>query len=131
MADTENMASTATPASRGPATKRATANPETRAAASSRRREEDLEAQIERLQDDLRSIADTVSRIAERKVGEVQGRAESEVRNIVRSGQQAVEEIQDEFGDVERQLKQSIRRKPLTAVAGALALGFVLAVITR
>lgn len=128
MADTENMAPTAT-ASRGPATKRTTAA--TTASSADRRRDEDLEAQIERLQEDIRAIAETVSQIAGRKVGEVQGRAESEVRNLVRSGQHAVEEIQDEFGEVERQLKQTIRRKPLTAVAGAMALGFVLAVITR
>ena len=63
----------------------------------SRRRDEDLEAQITRLQEDLKSITSTISHIAERKVGEAQA-SRSRRPQPVRGGQQAVEEIQDEFG---------------------------------
>ena len=125
MADTTDMAPTRADATR-PAVKRSSST-----RSRSRRRDDDLELQIERLQQDLKAIASSVTQLAERKVGEAQGRAETEVRNLVKGGQQAMEELQDEFSDVERQLKQTIRRKPLTAVAGAMALGFVLALITR
>ena len=46
-------------------------------------------------------------------------------------GQQAGEEVQDEFGQLEKQIKDTIRDKPLTAVAGAIALGYILAVVSR
>ena len=41
------------------------------------------------------------------------------------------DQIQDEFGHMEKQIKDTLREKPLTAVAGAIAIGFVLALITR
>jgi hypothetical protein len=42
-----------------------------------------------------------------------------------------MENAQDEFSAFEKQIKDTIREKPLTAVAGAMALGFLIAVITR
>lgn len=97
----------------------------------SRKREEALEDQIERLQDDLKSIASTISRMADNRVNEARGHAEREVQNLMRSGEQAVNGVQDEFGEVEKQIKDTIRAKPLTAVAGAVAIGFCLALLTR
>jgi ElaB/YqjD/DUF883 family membrane-anchored ribosome-binding protein len=102
-----------------------------RRAAVNRTREENLEAQVSRLQEDLKKIADTLTRMGESKVEEVQGAARREVRHFVANGQQAIEGMQDEFTHVERQLKDTIRQKPLTAVAGAVAVGFVLALLTR
>jgi ElaB/YqjD/DUF883 family membrane-anchored ribosome-binding protein len=98
----------------------------------SRSRQEDgLDEQIARLQDDLKSIAATIAAMADDKVSEARGTAKTEVRHLVRSGQQAVGAVQDEFGEMEKQIKDTIRAKPLTAVAGAIAIGFCLALITR
>jgi ElaB/YqjD/DUF883 family membrane-anchored ribosome-binding protein len=69
--------------------------------------------------------------MADDKVSEARGVAKTEVKNLVKQGQSAVDGIQDEFGHMEKQIKDTIREKPLTAVAGAIALGFVLALITR
>ncbi|SFZ83247.1 protein of unknown function [Devosia enhydra] len=96
-----------------------------------RAREEKLEEQVSRLQDDLKRIADTLTRMGESKVEQAHGAARREVRHLVANGQQALDSVQDEFSQVERQLKDTIRQKPLTAVAGALAVGFVLALLTR
>ena len=99
-----------------------------RAAAS---REDDLSAQVQQLQDDLKSIASTLASLAEDKVHDAQSIAKREVKNVAKAGQHALEDAQDEFGALEKQIKDTIREKPLTAVAGAIALGFVLAVISR
>ena len=101
------------------------------AAASSASREEELGAQISQLQSDMKAIAQTLAGLAEDKVSEAQSVAKREAKNAVRAGQHAVEEVQDEFGQLERQIKDTIRDKPLTAVAGAIALGYILAVISR
>lgn len=94
-------------------------------------REESLEAQIGQLQRDLKAIGATLAGIAEQQVSNARGAAKGEVNHLVRSGQHAVEDIQDEFVHVEKQVKDAIRRRPLTAVAGAVAVGFVVALLTR
>ena len=99
--------------------------------APSRDKQPDLEAQIAQLRTDLQTIAGTLATMAEDKVNETQRSARREVKNFVRSGQHMVEEVGDEFGHVERQIKDTIRERPLTAVLGAAALGYLLAVISR
>ena len=133
MASTTDMAPsrTATPtrkASNGP---RRTAAARTAAASRNSSREDDLSAQVQQLQDDLKAIAATLASLAEDKVQDAQSIAKREARNLARSGQHVVEDVQDEFGQLEKQIKDTIREKPLTAVAGAIALGFVLAVVSR
>jgi ElaB/YqjD/DUF883 family membrane-anchored ribosome-binding protein len=99
--------------------------------AASRAKADDLEAQVAQLQDDLKSIAQTLTRMGEGKVDEVRSLAKRRVADVKGKGEELVETAQDEFGAFERQIKDTIREKPLTAVAGALALGFLIAVITR
>lgn len=93
--------------------------------------DERLEEQIARLQEDLKAIAASITGLAEEKVSDARGLAKRQARHLMRSGQHAVEEVTDEFGHMEKQIKDSIREKPLTAVVGAVALGFLLAMITR
>lgn len=93
--------------------------------------EQELRDQVSQLQKDLKSIAATLSGLAGDKVADAQSVAKKELGNLTRAGQEKVAEVQDEFGHLEQQLKDTIRQKPLTAVAGALALGFLIAVITR
>ena len=137
MASTTDMApnrsaSNSTPARRaaanGPRRTPARNSAASRAAAS---REDDLAAQVQQLQNDLKSIASTLASLAEDKVNDAQSIAKREVKNAAKAGQHALEDVQDEFGQLEKQIKDTIREKPLTAVAGAIALGFVLAVVSR
>jgi len=137
MASTTDMAptrstSSSTPARAANGSRRSAARSSPAASRSSARsREDDLAAQVQQLQDDLKSIAATLATLAEDKVQDAQAMAKREVKNLARSGQRAVEDAQDEFGQLEKQIKDTIREKPLTAVAGAIALGFVLAVVSR
>ena len=130
MADTEDMApartngSTRRAASGGSSTTRAR---RTRAGAAP----DNLEAQVAQLQADIKSITQTLQRMGENKVGEVQGMAKRRAADLRGKGEEMLESAQDEFNAFEKQIKDTIREKPLTAVAGALAMGFILAVITR
>lgn len=133
MAATTDMApnrSSSTPARRtanGP--RRSSRSSSSRASAAAR--DDDLGAQVQQLQSDLKTIAATLASMAEDKVGEARSVAKREARHLANAGQQAVEDAQDEFGQLEKQIKDTIREKPLTAVAGAIALGFILAVVSR
>jgi len=128
MATPETLPLNRTPASEAAAAAR---RGDTGAKSMSDSHSEELSEQIAQLQKDLKSIAATVTSLAEEKVAEAQSLAKKEVSNLAKAGASKVEEVQDEFGAMEKQLKDTIRQKPLTAVAGALALGFLLAVISR
>ena len=132
MADTEATAparSTNTGATRRAANGAAPASRTRRSA--SRAKADDLEAQVEQLQADIKSITHTLGRLGNSAVGEVRGAAKSRAADLRGKGEEMLESAQDEFNAFEKQIKDTIREKPLTAVAGALALGFILAVLTR
>lgn len=96
-----------------------------------RSKDESLEEQIARLQEDIKAIGASIAGMAEEKITDARGMAKRETQHFVRSSQHAVEGVTDEFGHMEKQIKDAIREKPLTAVAGAIALGFLLAMISR
>ncbi|MBU1307194.1 MAG: DUF883 family protein [Alphaproteobacteria bacterium] len=99
--------------------------------ATAKAREDQLEDQIGQLQNDLKSIAATLSKLSGEKVTEARDVAKSEFRHIQRQGQHVIDEVQDQAGAVEKQLKDTIREKPLTAVAAAIGIGFILALLSR
>lgn len=94
-------------------------------------REEDLETQVQQLRDDIKSISNTLTRLGQSTVKDVQNNARQRAQDLADRGQSMLEDAQGELGSLERQLKDTIRDRPLTAVAGAIALGFLIAVMTR
>lgn len=93
--------------------------------------EQQLEEQISQLQDDVRSIASSLARLGSEKVTEVRRAAKNEYRNLVSQGQNVAEDVGDEFEAVERQIKDTIRARPITAVLSAVGIGFLVAALTR
>lgn len=94
-------------------------------------RERELEDQVAQLQSDLKSITETLGKLTGDKVGEARAIAKTELRNIQAKGEELLSEAQDHASEMEKQLKDTIREKPLTAVATAAGIGFVLALLTR
>jgi ElaB/YqjD/DUF883 family membrane-anchored ribosome-binding protein len=94
-----------------------------------RRKQE--EAQVAQLQDDLKSITETLSKLTGEKVDEAKAVAKTEFKQLKRKGEAMLSDAQDQAEEVEKQLKDTIREKPLTAVATAAGIGFVLALLTR
>ena len=99
--------------------------------AASKTKEVPLEDQIAALQNDLKSIAATLAKLGNDKVSEARDVAKTEAHNLQRQGQNVLDEVQDQAGAFEQQLKDTIREKPLTAVASAIGIGFVLALLSR
>ena len=99
--------------------------------ASAKVREAQLEDQVSQLQSDLKSIAATLARLSNDKVNEVKAVAKSEASHLQRQAENVVEDVQEKASDIEQQLKATIREKPLTAVASAIGIGFVLALLSR
>jgi ElaB/YqjD/DUF883 family membrane-anchored ribosome-binding protein len=105
--------------------------PSSRSRAGSKPREDQLEEQIAQLQTDLKAIAATLTKLSSEKVNEARETAKGEAHNIQRQGQHVIDEVQDQAGAMEKQLKDTIREKPLTAVASAIGIGYILALLSR
>ncbi|MNL34821.1 hypothetical protein D3C87_1568130 [compost metagenome] len=127
MANTTDLAPGRTTSSRA-----ADSSPTARASrASAKVREAQLEDQISQLQNDLKAIAATLARLSNDKVSEVKAVAKSEAHHLQRQAEHVVEDVQDQASALEKQLKDTIREKPLTAVASAVGIGFILALLSR
>jgi len=101
------------------------------ARASGKFRETQLEAQVAQLQNDIKAIASTLTRLSNDKVNEVKAVAKSEAGHLQRQAEHVVGDVQEQATALERQLKDTIREKPLTAVASAVGIGFILALLSR
>lgn len=95
------------------------------------KREEHIEEMVNRLQDDIKAIAATLARMGNEKVSNAKETAKSEANKVVAQGQQMVDDLSGQAGELERQLKDTIRERPLTALASAVGIGFVLALLAR
>lgn len=93
--------------------------------------EERLEDQISRLQEEIKAIGNSLAKLTDQKIGEVRGNAKAQYRSALRSGQNVVDELSQQVNTYEDQLAEAIRERPLTAVAGALGVGFLIALLSR
>lgn len=99
--------------------------------ASAKAREAQLEEQVSQLQDDIKAIAATLAKLSNDKVSEAKAVASTQAHSLQRQAEHVVEDVQERASDMEQQLKATIREKPLTAVASAIGIGFVLALLSR
>jgi ElaB/YqjD/DUF883 family membrane-anchored ribosome-binding protein len=95
------------------------------------RAEESLEDQIAHLQDEIKLIGNSISKLADQKVAEARKGARTQYKSLVKNGHNVVDEISDQVSAYEGQLIETIRERPLTAIAGAIGVGFLIALLSR
>mgnify|MGYP001552758457 CR=1 FL=1 len=107
------------------------AAPARRAARRPARTQENLEAQVSRLQEDIKAIGASLAKLSDQKVAQARSTAKTQYRSLMKSGQSVVDDLGEQVEAYEGQLVEAIREKPLTAVAGAIGIGFLIAVLSR
>ncbi|HVX82650.1 MAG TPA: DNA gyrase subunit B [Devosiaceae bacterium] len=101
------------------------------AEARSRVEEQSLQEQITKLQDDIKAIGASLAKLSDAKVSEARATARARYRTLKSSGQQVVDDLGEQVNAYEGQLAEAIRERPLTAVAGAIGIGYLIALLSR
>ncbi|GGA96174.1 hypothetical protein GCM10011491_25710 [Brucella endophytica] len=84
----------------------------------------DLQAQIARLKDDIAGLASAITDLGSEKVREARRGAAKTYNSARQTGENTVNQLHD-------QLAASARERPLTTIAAAAGIGFLLALMAR
>lgn len=114
------------------------ASAKTKAGNGTRSTPEDMEAEIARLRADVAALADQLARTGEHSIAAARRAASQGAEQLRAQGEQlkargeaAVESLRANAGDMERQVVDAVREKPITALAIAAGIGYCLAMLSR
>lgn len=89
----------------------------------------DLDAEIAALREDIAAITSTLGDMARDTGREVKSEAKKATKRAVAKGEEAIEAVQDNFENVEGEIKTLIRDKPIASVLIAAGVGYILSKI--
>jgi ElaB/YqjD/DUF883 family membrane-anchored ribosome-binding protein len=92
---------------------------------------EDLAADIERLKADIAKLTEQLRQTGQHTYGAARRAAGEGIEQLKAQGEAAYEQFRENAGDFERQLADTVREKPVTSLAIAAGVGFLLALMTR
>ncbi len=91
----------------------------------------DLEAEIARLKEDINRLTSQLSATGEHSVSAAKRAASEGAEQVRIKGEAAMDALKTNADDMERQLTEAVREKPITALAIAAGVGFFFALLTR
>ena len=92
---------------------------------------DDLAADIEQLKADIAKLAKQLQETGQHSYGAARRAASEGVEQIKAQGGAALEQIRANASDIEKQLASTVREKPVTSLAIAAGIGFLLAMMAR
>lgn len=94
-------------------------------------RPEDLEAEVARLKADIARLTEQLSTTGEHSIAAARRAASSGAEQLRVKGEAAMDSLKSGADDVEQQITDAVREKPITALAIAAGVGFFFALLTR
>jgi len=91
----------------------------------------DLEAEIARLRADVAALAEQLSRTGEHTYSAARRVASEGAEQLRAKGEAAVDALKSNASESEQQIAEAVREKPITALAIAAGIGYLLAVLRR
>lgn len=91
----------------------------------------DLEADIRQLKDDLEKLAAQMQATVEHGSGTAKRAAAFGAEQLRAQGEAKLEELRANARDLEEQVMEHVREKPMTSLAIAAGVGFLFALIAR
>ncbi|TWG98066.1 ElaB/YqjD/DUF883 family membrane-anchored ribosome-binding protein [Mesorhizobium sp. J18] len=91
----------------------------------------DLEADIQKLRDDISLLTKHLKDAGDHSLRTARKAASEGAEHLRAQGEATIEGLRDNAKDLEVQLTSTVREKPITSLALAAGVGFLLAVIMR
>ena len=92
---------------------------------------EDLEAEIARLREDVARLAEQLGRTGEHSIAAAKRAASEGAEQLRARSEAAVETLKANASDLEQQISDAVRQKPVTSLAIAAGIGYFLALLSR
>lgn len=92
---------------------------------------QDIAADIARLREDIARLANEVSGLGRQSVNTAKRAAAEGAEQLRAQGEAKMAELRANARDIEDQLADTVREKPITSLAIAAGVGFILALLTR
>ena len=92
---------------------------------------EDLEAEIARLREDVSKLTALITATGEHSYSAARRAASEGAEQLRAKGEAAVSSLRTNADDLERQLADAVREKPISSLAIAAGVGFFLALLSR
>ncbi|MEK1886490.1 MAG: DNA gyrase subunit B [Phyllobacterium sp.] len=91
----------------------------------------DLQAQVAALREDIAKITTTLAKIGKNTAQDARRSAASSFETAKVRGEETFEDLRSQARELEDQIAETVREKPLTAIAVAAGVGFLLALVAR
>jgi len=92
---------------------------------------EDLQADIARLKDDIATLTKQLAATGEQSMKTARRAASEGVEQLRTQGEATLADIRSGAKDLEAQISDAVREKPVTSLAIAAGVGFLFALFTR
>ncbi|EJF91725.1 DUF883 family protein [Bartonella tamiae] len=93
--------------------------------------EKDLQAQVEQLRKEISQITSTLGEVGSEKLHQVKDKAGRLYASAKANGEEAVSQAKEKIHDLEGQVSECVRNKPVTSLAVAAGVGFLIALLVR
>lgn len=91
----------------------------------------DLEADIRQLKADIEKLADQLARTGQHGYGAARQAAADGAEQLRAQGEAAVDSLRANARDLESQIVERVREKPITSLAVAAGVGYLIALLSR
>jgi len=92
---------------------------------------QDLEAEIRKLRQEMAKLAEQIAKTGDTSYSAARRAATQGFEQAKAQGEATMEDIKAQARDVEEQLTETVREKPITSLAIAAGVGFLFAVLMR
>ena len=93
--------------------------------------EKSLQEQFEQFKKEVSNIHSSLNDLGSEKMTAAKGKAEKLYASAKENGEEAISQAKEKIGDVQGQLCNCIREKPIASLAAAAGVGFILALLMR
>ncbi len=91
----------------------------------------DLEAELAQLREDVARLTEQLAKTGEHTMSAARRAASEGAEQLRVKGEEAMDALKSNAGDIERQVTDAVREKPLTSLAIAAGVGFFFALLSR